>query len=772
LLRPLPVEDPDRLVSLFTAYEEMDDYSHSSYPDYEDLRDRCDAFSGLAAHFYYPMGLRTSARAEVIAGQVVTWNYFSVLGVTPFLGRGFLPEEDQAPGSHAVAVLSYRIWERRFDSDPQILGKTVPINSHPFTVVGVAPKGFTGLTVFLKPDVWVPTMMVEQVGMFPVDVNSRSGGWLKLIGRLKPGVSLAEAQAAANVLAANLAQEYPDSNQTKSFPMVEADRNRVSLVGTTDAQERLFAVLMGVVGLVLLIACSNVANLQLARAMRRQKEIALRASLGASRWRVLRQLLTESALLSLFAGAAGLLIAVWAVDVILAFQATIVEFPVELDLGLDRRVLGFTVLVSLLSAVLFGLAPAMQMIRRGQTAALKDQASALSQGAGKSRLQNALVTAQVALSLVLLISAGLLLRSMENTLALDPGFDSRNGMALPINLGFGQYNRAEGMQFLERMIDRAESLPFVRSAAVAAELPLGQLHIRDSIEVDGYVPAPDEKMVVRLNLVGPNYFETLGIPILKGRGIDERDKEDRKPVAVINETMAERFWPGEDPIGKTIRSLGEAPVEVVGVVKDGKYDALDESPQPYFSLALDQAGVFLKQVNLIVKTDGDPRAVMAPLRREIEQLDPNMPVSHIMTLNEFLEIRVDETGGPADMVGVLGVLALLLAMVGVFGVMSYSVSQRTREIGIRIALGAQRSEILKLVLRKGVKITLIGVVIGLAGAVAATRVVSSFLYGVDPLDPVTFAGVSAALLAAALLACYLPAQWGTRVDPVGALRHE
>jgi predicted permease len=322
------------------------------------------------------------------------------------------------------------------------------------------------------------------------------------------------------------------------------------------------------------------------------------------------------------------------------------------------------------------------------------------------------------------------------------------------------------------MIDRAESLPFVRSAAVAAELPLGQLHIRDSIEVDGYVPAPDEKMVVRLNLVGPNYFETLGIPILKGRGIDERDKEDRKPVAVINETMAERFWPGEDPIGKTIRSLGEAPVEVVGVVKDGKYDALDESPQPYFSLALDQAGVFLKQVNLIVKTDGDPRAVMAPLRREIEQLDPNMPVSHIMTLNEFLEISVDETGGPADMVGVLGVLALLLAMVGVFGVMSYSVSQRTREIGIRIALGAQRSEILKLVLRKGVKITLIGVVIGLAGAVAATRVVSSFLYGVDPLDPVTFAGVSAALLAAALLACYLPAQWGTRVDPVGALRHE
>jgi predicted permease len=771
LLRPLPVQDPERLVSIMTTFQGSGDrQNHTSYPDYKDLRDRREVFSGLAAHFYFPMGLKTGEQAEVILGQIASWDYFSVLGVKPFLGRTFLPEEDKTPGTHPVAILSYRLWKNRLGADPGILGSTILINSHPFTVVGVAPEGFRGLSVILSPDVWVPTMMARQVSMFPVSFTSRYGSMLKLVGRLRPGITLAQAQAATDVLAANLAREYPDSNETKRFLLMEADRNRIGLLGTTDEAKRLTAVLMGVVGLVLLIACFNVANLLLAKATGRQREIALRISLGAPRRRIVRQLLTESVLLSLLGGAAGVLIALWALEGFKALQPPISEFPIELTIAPDARVFGFTLMVSLASGVLFGLAPALQAIRSNQFAALKDQAFSTTASRGKSRLQKSFVVAEVALSLVLLITTGLLLRSLRNTLHVDPGFESRNGLLVPINLGFGQYGETKGRQFYRQVVERVQSLPGVVSAALALDVPLGQLHVRNSIEVDGYQAAPEERLVIRFNAVGPRYFETLGVPILRGRGFDQRDSLDTTPVAVINETMARRYWPGKDPIGRTIRTWDKT-WEIVGVMKDGKYDTLDEPPQPYFCLPLEQVE-YLKRVSLHVKTAGDPQAMVGPVVQEVQRLDPNLPVSNVMTMDRFLEYAVGETGGPAQLVGIFGALALALAMVGVYGVMAYSVSQRTHEFGVRIALGGHRRAVLAVVLRQGLKITLGGVALGLCASLAATRLLSSYLYRVSPVDPLTFTSVSLVLVGVALLACYIPARWAAKVDPMVALRHE
>ena len=387
-------------------------------------------------------------------------------------------------------------------------------------------------------------------------------------------------------------------------------------------------------------------------------------------------------------------------------------------------------------------------------------------------MQKSLVIAQVALSLVLLISTGLFLRSLRNTLAVDPGFETGNRLVIPINLGFVQYDQAKGRQFLRTLVVRMKALPGVESATVAAELPLGQLHIRNWVSVDGYQPAPDESMEVRANFVGPGYFETLGIPILSGRGIEEQDEEGAKGVAVINEAMAKRFWPGRDPVGRTIRTGGDNPVEVVGVVRNGKYDTLGETTQSYLCLPMRQMDLYLKQVSLVVKTSGDPRALAGAVREEIQRLDPNLPVSHIMTVGDFVEFRVQETGGPVKVIGIMGLLALILAMVGVYGVTSYAVSRRTQEFGIRMALGARRAQILKLVLRQGLSTVLIGVGAGLATAFAVVRLLSSFLYGVGALDPATFVGVSLILLAVALLACYIPARRATKVDPMVALRYE
>ncbi len=767
LLRPLPVEEPERLVSVFTSYVGGHRYGITSYPDYEDLRDRNDVFADLAAETYAPMGLGRMDRSEVVLGQVVTWNYFSVLGVQASLGRTFLPEEDRTAGSHPVALLSHRIWQRLFESDPLITGQSVQINGHPFTVVGVAPEGFTGTSVILAPDVWIPVMMAAQALTYSPKLDGRADPFLHLIGRLKSGVTRARAQTAARRVGAVLEQEYPGSNSGKSFTLVAAGKNRFGS-GTTDDVAAFMTVMMGVVGLVLLIACFNVANLSLAKATGRQREIALRHSLGASRWRITRQLLTESMLLSVLAGAVGLLIALWRSDLLVAVRPPI-PLPLEIDLSPDRRVLAFTGLLAVVTGMLFGLAPAVQTLRPGQFAALRDQAHVLSYGRSTSRLRSSLVVLQLAFSLVLLISAGLFVRSLRNVLTVDPGFDLRSGLILPVNLGFGQYDENEGRLLFQRLVDRVESMPGVHSTALAAFLPLGVGHGHHDVVIDGYEPRPDESTLVKRNIVGPGYFETMGIPVVSGRGIGERDLENTEPVAVINETMARRYWPGEEALGRTIRVDRGIPRVVVGVIKDGKYDTLDEAPQPYLVLPMRQVE-FIRRFNLVVGTTGDPRPMMEQVLAEARRLDPNLPFENIATLPQYLELSVGSVKTPAMLVGAFGLLAMVLAMVGVYGVTSYTVSQRLHEFGIRMALGAQHGAIVSMVVKRTLWTTVIGIAAGLALAFGATRVLSAFLYGVSTLEPVIYAAVAVGLLAVAQLACYMPARSAGKVSPMVTLR--
>jgi macrolide transport system ATP-binding/permease protein len=618
--------------------------------------------------------------------------------------------------------------------------------------------------------VWVPVAMMRQVIPYPISLTDRYDSWLLMVARLRPDVSIAQAEAAAKVLVANLNKEYPsNSNAEKSFSLVESNRNRIGTLNTTDGVQRLFALLMMVVGVVLLIACFNVANLQLARATARQREIALRTSLGASRARILRQLLTESLLLSLLGGLGGLFVGVWALDLLQALQPPSL-FPIELNLSPDWRVFVFTLLLSGSAGILFGLSPALQGARSDPLAALKEQTPALSRSRGKARLQNALVVAQIALSLVLLVTAGLFARSLQHTLAVDPGFNSRHALVVPVDLGFGQFSEPEGRKFEQHLIDRVKALPGVKSAALAVDMPLGQLHLHGFVTVDGYVPAPGEQMVIRRNVVGAEYFQTMGIPILEGRGIDDRDTENSRPVAVINESMAQRYWPGQDAVGRTFENSGKD-WEVVGIIKDGKYDALNETSQPYFCLPLSQTD-FVKSLYLVVRTPGDPRGAMLPVLQVLQQLGPNLPTPRILTLDQFMDESVQGTAGPAQAVGIFGLLALVLAMVGVYGVMSYSVSQRTHELGIRIALGAHRNQILKLALRRGLVISLMGVAIGLGAALALSRVLGGFLYGVKGMDPMAFGVASLGLVLFALAACYIPARRAAKVDPLVALRYE
>jgi macrolide transport system ATP-binding/permease protein len=772
LLRPLPTEEPERLVSVFTSYAGGERYGQTSHPDYEDFRDRTDLFSGLAAFGFSPVGLKAGERTEIVMGQVVTWNYFSVLGVEPILGRDFLPEEDQTLDTHPVAILSHRIWKSRFGSHPEVLGQTVLINDHPFTIVGVAPEGFHGSISILAPDVWVPLMMANRALAWVqrFGPGRRRDPFLFVVGRLQSGVGIEQAQAAMDVLAANLERQYPYHNKGKTVTLVEAGRARLGF-GTTDSIKPVFALLMGVVILVLAIACFNVANVLLAKAAGRQREIVLRISLGASRLRVVRQLLTEGVMLSLAAGFTGVLIAVWSLDLLSNMLRSISEFPIEIDVRLDHRVLGFTLLLSLVAGTLSGLAPALQVVRAGQLASLlKEQALSVTRSKGGARMQNGFVIAQVALSLILLISTGLFLRSIRKTLAVDPGFDPNNRLALPINLNYGQYEEAEGRLFYRQLAERVRALPGVRQAALSAFLPLAESHGRHDVWIDGYDPAPDESMLVRRNMVGPEYFETLGIPLLSGRAINKWDREDTKPVAVINKAMARRYWPGRDPIGRTIH-VGDTVHEVVGIAQDGKYEDLREESAPYLCLPMTQHE-YSERFHLVVRTSGDPRAMMAVVRDELIRLHPNLPAPKITTLAEFVGEAAQRGEGPSMFVGISGLLALFLALIGIYGTTSYSVSQRTREIGVRMALGARQGEILGHVIRGALRITLMGVGIGLVGAIAMTRLWSAYLFGVTPQDPLTFAGVSVMMILVALAACYLPARRAARTDPMAVLRYE
>jgi len=771
LLRPLPVREPQRLVSVFPTILRTGEALAFSYPNYVDVRDRNDVFSDLAAFHIAGMSLSRNGNNEIIYGYLASGNYFEMLGIKAVMGRTFTPEDDRTPGAHPVAVLSYASWQKRFGADRDIVGQTVLLNNQSYTIIGVAPPRFNGTEVIYAPELWAPMMMLGQIEPGSKQLEQRNVASCYCVGRLKPGVSAAQAESALTNLMAQLGREYPDSNEGKGMmltpPGLILPTVRTPFIGFA-------GVLMLTVALVLLIACTNLAGLLMARAAGRCKEIAIRLSLGASRAQLVRQLLTESVLLALAGGGVGVLLAVWLIDLVMAFKPPI-SIPLLLDLQLDWRVLSFTVVLSLLTGTLFGLLPALQATKPELAPALKDESSL--GGYRRSRLRNTLVVAQVALSLVLLVAAGLVVRSLQHAQVMSPGFNPDHVVTLTMSLSSQGYDETKGKQFQQQVIDRVSHLPGVKSAATTDILPLSLGSLDSYVFIEGAPPTRGAQTPYALNSrVSPGYFQTMEIPLIAGRVFTERDREDAPRIVVINEAFAGRFWPGQSALGKRFRyHRADGPlVEVAGVVKDGKYFSLGEDPKSFFYLSTLQSDDETQTglTTLVARTTNNPIAALATIRGEVLKLDPTMPFVEVKTLTEHMSISLFPLRIGATVVGGFGLLALLLAAIGIYGVMAFAVSQRTREIGIRMALGAQGADVLLLILKQGLTLMLIGLGLGLAGALLLTRLMSSVLYGVSATDVATFVSVTALLGLVVLLACYLPARRATKVDPMVALRSE
>ena len=794
LLRALPITEPERLVFVFSSTQAAP-YSVAPYPDYVDYRNRNKVFSELTAYSGITVSLNNNEGAEQISGLIVSRNYFDVLGVRASAGRTFSPEEDQTPGAHPVVIISHGLWRKRFAGDANVIGKQLLLNGQTFNIVGVAPAGFDGAEAGQTTDIYVPMMMQAVVRpprsgysgeMSPDLLSVRRNGWLNMIGRLKPGVSFEQAQSEMKVLAKQLADAYPDTNRGESatlFPVTKGDPDQrgtlLSVAGLMSA----------VVGLVLLIACANVANLLLARASARRKEISIRLALGASRWRLIRQLLTESVFLSLVGGAGGLLLAVWLVDALQSYSPPGNFFPVAFDFSLDAKVLGFTLLLSVLTGIIFGIAPALQASNPDLVHALKDETVALpgrsSSGFRGFNLRNLLVVAQVALSLVLLISAGLFLRSLSQAQRIDPGFSPENILSMPLNIHLLRYTKAQGQEFYRGVIERVEAIPGVQSATLSRTPPLSGASRQSTVLIEGR-EGPDRAggsestsgnpdtggNITLTSPVALKYFETMSIPLLRGRDFTTQDREGAPGVIVINETFARRYFPDQDPLGKRLSLRGaEGPwLEVVGLARDGKYVTLGETSAPMVYQSILQRHE--TGMTLLIRTGGDPSNFAAGVRHEVQTIEKNLPVTNIRPMTELLNNSLFPARMGALLLGVFGLLALLLAAVGLYGVMSYSVARRTREIGIRMALGARGGDVLGLVLREGMALVAVGVLLGLGVALAVTRLLASFLYGVSTSDPLTFAGIAVFLTLIALAASFIPARRASRVDPMIALRYE
>ena len=776
LLRPPGgVSEPERLVALYTSDYSGPLYGSSSYPDYLEFRNQTKAFDNLAVHTIRPVSLSDGGESERVLASIVTGNYFDMLGVRAGVGRTFKLAEDETPNAPPIALISQSLWQRKFNADYSIIGRTVVISNRPMTIIGVTPANFTGTITGISPDVFVPINMYFGMPNSPELNNRGARSWFTL-GRLKPEASIEQAQAELNTIARILRADYPEQ-----WTNVRGEERRVSVLPERNARVPpqfssiafgVAGLLMTVVALVLLIACANVANLLLARSSVRRKEIAIRLALGASRWRIIRQLLTESVLLALVSGVAGLLVALWTIDLLTAFKPPS-PVPLALDFAPDFRVLMFALGLSILTGIIFGLAPALQATKADVVPALKDESLAAGQVYRWFGLRNLLVIGQVALSLVLLIGAGLFLRSLQNAQTIDPGFRTDNILVMTPEVEIHGYDEAKSGEFYRQLLERVESLPGVESATLSGVVPLGFQSRRSGIFIEGYERQAGEGSEVDNTTVGTRYFESLDIKVLRGRDFTGQDRDGAPRVGIINETFAKRYFGASaNPLGKRISMSGaEGPfIEIVGVVRDSKYNTLGENPLPYFYLPHLQN--FSSEMTLFVRTTGEPQSLLSPVRNEIRLLDKNLPVSNAQTLNEYMSGALLLPRVGALMLGVLGALALLLVAVGLFGVMSFTVARRTREIGIRIALGAQRVDVIKLIIVEGLMLVGGGVALGLVIAVLLTRVLESLLYGVSPIDFITFAGVVVMLFAVAALASYVPARRATKVDPMIALRYE
>jgi predicted permease len=768
LFRPLPVANPQDVVSVSPVGKDGA-FAAFSYPNYIDFRDRNEVLSGLLVSRFVVVSMSRNGNNEKVWGNLVSGNYFDVLGVKPALGRSFLPEEDKTRLSHPVVVISHSLWQTRFGGDPSVVSSDVLINGMKFKVIGVAPAGFKGTEVIYTPDIYAPFATQKWIEPESDYLDKRDESNMFAVGRLKPGVSGAQAEASLNLLAAQLAKDFPNENEGL---MIQVIPPGFVVPQFRNAMLRVSAALMGLVALVLLIACVNLANLLLARATERGKEIAIRLSIGASRTRIVRQLLTESVMLAVAGGLVGVTLAQWIIDSIMALKPPI-AIPITLELHLDWRVLVFSMIVSVITGVLFGLVPALQATKPDLIPALKDAASQSS--VRRSLLRNGLVVAQIAVSLLLLIAAGLTLRALQRLRVMNPGFNPENVLMMNFDLKLQGYQTDAGAQLRKQLLNRVESLPGAQSASITGFIPLSMSYSGTAILIEG---RPQERGVNAPSAmqagVGLKYFETIGTPLVAGRDLTEQDQEGKTRSAVVNETFARKFFPGANPIeialGKQFRTAPEErPWQIVGVAKDGKYWTIDEDPEAFVWFPI---GDRLSYNHLLVRTSVKPETLIGAIRAEFRNLDPNLPVTDVKTLTEHMSLSLFPARAFASLLSAFGLLALTLAAIGIFGVMSYAVSQRTREIGVRMALGAGAKDIFKLVIGRGLSLTLIGVGVGLALAIVGTRFLSSLLYNVSAVDPLAFVGVTLLLVAVAFLACYFPARRAMKTDPMIALRYE
>jgi len=771
LLRELPYREPQRLVMVWSDRPQLQARTGTtefpvSAADFVDLRDQNQSFEQIAAFHSQSFSITGGDDPALLGGVRASASLFALLGVEARHGRVFLPEEDQ-PGPNRIVILSDGLWRRRFGSDPKIIGQTVSLNNEPYTVVGVAPPDFqfprrgdlpAGFQFPREVDLYTP------LALTPEQRNNRSRHYLAVIARLKPQTNFEQAQAEVVGIAKRLEQQYPDMNRNKSARLVSLHQQVVG-----KARSGLLT-LLGAVGFVLLIACANVANLLLARGAARRKEMAIRAALGAGRRRVVRQLLTESLLLAASAGALAMLLAVWGVDLLRTILPG--DLPRADEISVDFRVFGFTLAVSLLTGILFGLVPALQGSRADLNETLKE--GGRGSGGGHDRFRGLLVVAEVALALVLLIGSGLMLRSFVRLMGVDPGIDPQNVLTMDISLPRGKYEPQRQAAFFRQLLERARALPGVQSAAAVYPLPLSGMEEGTNFRIEGRPPAAPNSRTAGPRWVSPDYFKALKIQLLKGRVFNEGDGAETPPVLVINEAMARQYWPDEDPIGSRLAFNGRdnQPIwrEIVGVVKDVRHTALDTEsrPQIYFPFTQFPSSF----MTLVARTDDDPLKLVAAMRGQVQAIDKDRPISNVHTMEELMARSLSQRRFNLLLLAIFAGVALLLAAVGIYGVMSYSVEQRTHEIGVRVALGARTGDVLRLLLGQGMKLVAAGVAIGLAAAFALTRLISNLLFGVRPTDPATFAAIAILLAGVALAACYVPARRATKVDPMVALRCE
>jgi len=766
LLDPIPGASRTSEIVSIARGGDLNSAGEFSWLDFRDLRSRARSFSGLIAFGIRPMNLTGTGKPLHVWGTAVTANYFDVLGVHPLLGRGFLSTDDRAPGAAPEVVLSYALWQKRFGGDPHIVTRTVAIDQHSFTVVGVAPPEFQGSLTGLRMDLWVPLMMQREVISDRDRLDDRGDYWLMAQGRLAPGVTPAQARQELDLLMQRLVDQFPDEHyghvEIGVYPLWRAPN------GANAHFYILFPMLLALAGVVLLLACANVANLLLVRSVARRREIAIRLSLGAGRGRIIRQLLAESALLALAAGTLAMLIARWSAG---SFQSFVppTSFPVSLPLRADSTVLFVTLAIALFTVLLFGLLPALRASGIAPAAVLKEEAGSVSGGRRIARLTNFLVAAQLALSLLLLVTAGLFIRGFRNAQRFDPGFNPEHVFVASYDLYASGYGPQTGLEFDRQLLAKVSALPGVESATLADAVPLGFSRNTEMVRIEGYANRPHESMDVRSATVGPNYLHTLQIPLVEGRDFTSQDTQQSQRVAIVNQAFADRYWPRQEALGKRIWTLGEW-FTVVGIARNSDYDALNESPKPFLYVPMFQDYFTVALVE--ARVHGDPLSYSSAVENCLHQLNPDMPLYDVEPLSAFTEVASARQRISGTFVGVFGLLALVLASVGIYAVVAYTTRRRTHEIGIRLALGAGRRDVLRLVLGHGFRLTLAGVAAGLVLALGVTRLLRNSLFGVAPTDVLTYSAVAALLFAVALAACYIPARRAMRVDASLALRHE